>query len=396
MRETTLKITFYSNFLNHHQLPFCLEMYRCLGSDFKFVATEPIDNERLNLGYADMSELYPFSLNTYSSKDNYDQGIKLGIESDVVITGSAPEIFIKNRLLENKLTFRYSERILKRGKLRLLDPRLLYSLYENHTKHRNNNLYMLCASAYTAYDFSLVGAYKNKTFKWGYFPQINNYDIDTLIANKPKDKICILWCARFIKLKHPEKVIEAAKRLLHEGYSFEVKMIGIGEMYDEIKQMIIDNNLEKNIFLLGSMAPEKVRTQMENANIFLFTSDFGEGWGAVLNESMNSGCAVVASHAIGSVPFLIENNKNGLVYNNSDVNDLFNCVKRLLDNSRLCEQLGKEAYKTLNEKWNAETAAQRFVQLAGGLLKNKQVSFPDGPCSKAEIIKNNWYKGFKI
>lgn len=51
------------------------------------------------------------------------------------------------------------------------------------------------------------------------------------------------------------------------------------------------------------MKASEVRSYMEKADIYLFTSDFNEGWGAVLNESMNSGCAVVASHAIGSVPF---------------------------------------------------------------------------------------------
>ena len=43
---------------------------------------------------------------------------------------------------------------------------------------------------------------------------------------------------------------------------------------------------------------------MESSHIFLlFTSDRNEG--AALNESMNSGCAVVASDAIGSVPYLM-------------------------------------------------------------------------------------------
>ena len=35
-----MKITFYSNYLNHHQLPFCIELNRLYGEDFKFVATE--------------------------------------------------------------------------------------------------------------------------------------------------------------------------------------------------------------------------------------------------------------------------------------------------------------------------------------------------------------------
>ena len=39
-----------------------------------------------------------------------------------------------------------------------------------------------------------------------------------------------------------------------------------------------------------------------------------EGWGAVVNEAMSSGCAVVADAEAGSVPYLIENSKDGFIY----------------------------------------------------------------------------------
>ena len=80
--------------------------------------------------------------------------------------------------------------------------------------------------------------------------------------------------------------------------------------------MIREKKLEDCVHMLGAMSPDEVRKHMEQANIFLFTSDRNEGWGAVLNEAMNSGCAVVASHAIGSVPYLIKNGNNGYIYEN--------------------------------------------------------------------------------
>ena len=67
-----MKITFYSNFLTHHQLPFCLEMYKKYGEDFKFVSMEKINKERISLGYKDMDNDYPFVLKAYESKEEYD------------------------------------------------------------------------------------------------------------------------------------------------------------------------------------------------------------------------------------------------------------------------------------------------------------------------------------
>ena len=48
---------------------------------------------------------------------------------------------------------------------------------------------------------------------------------------------------------------------------------------------------------MGALKPADVRKEMERADIFLFTSDYKEGWGAVLNEAMNARCAIVAVHS---------------------------------------------------------------------------------------------------
>lgn len=379
-----LKITFFSNFLNHHQLPFCLEMVAILGDNFKFVATERINQERLELGYEDMNNLYDFVVRSY---DNEEDAYKLGLDSDVVIIGSAPTKFIKQRLKYKKLTFRYSERIHRNG----INLKSVFSIFIKRAIFERNNVYLLCSSAFSAYDYSISHAYIDKCYKWAYFTEVKKYEnINKLM--KCKKNNTILWVARFINVKHPEVVIELAKRLKKSGYIFIINMIGIGELKRSIEQMIIDNDLSDNIKLLGSMPPEKVRERMEESKIFLFTSDRGEGWGAVLNESMNSGCAVVASHEIGSVPFLIKDQNNGLVYIDGNINDLYNKVKLLLDNSKLCNKLGVNAYRTIVTTWNPKVAAERIIQLSKCLMQqNRCDNYLDGPCSRAEIIKDNWY-----
>ena len=396
-----MKVTFYSNFLNHHQLSFCEKMYEMLGEDFKFIATECIDNERLELGYKDMSKLYPFSINTYDDSKLYELAVKLGNDSDVVIIGSAPEKFIKERVKNNKLTFRYSERVFKNGRFKVLNPRVFGWLYKNHIRYKRKNVYMLCASAYTASDFTIVGAYKEKTFKWGYFPEVKSYSEEELLKKKDNNITKILWVGRLIDWKHPEKAIYVAKMLKERGMKFSMDIIGIGAMYDKLNQLIKIYKLENNVRMLGSMPPEQVRTYMENSNIFLFTSDYNEGWGAVLNEAMNSGCAVVASHAIGSVPFLIKHKENGLVYKDSNLNELYENVVELIKNRQLCNKLGLNAYYTLYNEWNADIAANNFIRLCYSLLNGTVNEIYSGPGSKEvstsqnkmydKLIKNSKY-----
>ena len=386
-----MKVTFFSNFLNHHQLPFCIEMYNLLGDDFKFIATEAIPNERLELGYHDMSEQFPFTINSFRNEMSFKKALFLGESSDVVIIGSAPIIFVEMRNKLNKLTFYYSERIFKKGRWRILSPRSFIPLIKNHTFNGNSNLYMLCSSAYTYSDFQMVGAYKNKAFKWGYFPEIKQHDLNKLIKKKKENKIIkLLWAGRFLDWKHPDDAIKLAFLLKNSDYKFIMDVIGTGPMESKLKGMIQKYDLVENVNMLGSMTPEKVREYMEVSNIFLFTSDYTEGWGAVLNESMNSGCAVVASHAIGSVPFLIKNNENGLIYKNGNIKDLAKKVEYLIENQDECYRLGTNAYKTMSQSWNAKIASERLIVLSNMLLSGKSTPFEEGICSLSPRIKHNF------
>lgn len=377
-----MTVTFFSNFLNHHQLPFCLEMYKILGDDFNFVATSKIGIEQLSLGYSDMSGKYPFLLDVNINENNFQKALSLGYESDVVIIGSANEVFIKKRLKQNKLTFRYCERIFKKRKLKYLNPKSLYTIFSKHIKYRNKKLYILCAGAYVQKDFAFIKAYRNKMLKWGYFPENKIFNVKKLMDKKKNLVPKLLWVGRFIDWKHPELAIELA-RLLHENnYHFELSLIGRGDMEDNLLMLIRKYKLENRVKILGSMSAEKVRAHMECANIVVSTSDYKEGWGAVLNEAMNSGCSIVVSDAIGSVPFLVKHKKNGMIFKSQEIMSLYKCVTALLNDNELQKTIGSNAYNTIDKLWNAKVVAKRFAKLAEEGLNDFRFLYKEGPLSK--------------
>lgn len=384
-----MKLVFVSNYYNHHQSALSESFAKANGVEYSFIETEQMDQERKSLGWGECT--YPkFVKQSYISNESEKKCLRLIEEADVVIYGSAPIEMIKNRLKQGKLTFKYSERIFKGGFKWYEQPLRFVKNYRRGWCKKNH--YLLCASAYAYADYQKTFNFSNRAYNWGYFPAVKSYNIEELI--KDKDTASILWTARFIDWKHPEIPVLIAEKLKKEGYHFKLNLIGNGIMEAEIAEMIKNKNLGDCVSMLGAMKPEEVRRHMEKSQIFLFTSDFNEGWGAVLNESMNSGCAVVASHAIGSVPYLIDDGENGLIYQNGDIDDLYNKVKFLLDNPERCKELGASAYKTLTTTWNAELAAERFLNLATKLLNNEDVNdlYSDGPCSKTEKLKNNWRK----
>ena len=378
-----MKITFYSNFLTHHQLPFCLEMYKKYGEDFKFVSMEKINQERISLGYKDMDNDYPFVLKAYESKEKYNEATKLAVDSDIVIAGSTPtDDYIKERLKQDKITFRYYARIFYNGVLSIFDFENSKKVYDRHLKYKKNkNLYLLCASSYGPNDFNELGMYKNKCFKWGYFPETKIYNVEDLLKQKENEKIEIIWVGRFIKEKHPEYVVKLAQKLKEKNYNFEIKMIGNGELLEKTKSQIEKYNLTNQIKLVGAVKSDKVRSYMEKANIFICTSDKNERWGVVLNEAMNSGCAVIAYKGIGGVPFLIKNNENGLAYTSLD--DFYKKTMKVMDDKALREKLSKNAYKTISEVWTAKVAVHNFETLVKPIIDGKPNPVKEGPASTA-------------
>jgi len=360
-------------------------MKKRLGDNFKFVSTVKIFQWRLDLGFEDLDKKYDFVIRAYESKDMYNKAKKLAIDSDVVIIGSTTDELIEERLRQDKLTFRYRARvfIFPDGFLKtIFNKEKLKLFYQRHIKYRKNkNLYLLCANAYGAKDFNLLGLYKNKIFKWGYFLKTNEYDINELIEKKQsKEKVQIIWVARYIKWKHPEIVLKLAKNLKKQNYDFEIKMLGTGKLINKINKKISKINLDNVIEVVGQVPSDKVKEYMEEADIFIGTSDKQEGWGAVVNESMNAGCAIVANVRMGSVPVLIKEGENGFTYKTYD--ELERKTKKLIENRELRKKIGKNAYTFITEKWTSSIAANNILKLFDSILNGEEFNINEGPASK--------------
>lgn len=380
-----MKIVYLSNFFNAHQKPLADCLFKATKGEYCFIETKEFPEDRKKLGLKEYKEDYVLRYN----EDNRDQIDRMIMEAEAVICGEAPSSMVKRRVNQGLLTFRDDER-----RYKALVKYLKYPIYTYHSLIFNKG-YLLCASAFGARDYVLSGMKPNKCFKWGYFPEVKEYDsVDELINRKkglkhPQD-VSILWVGRLIGWKHPEMAIELALRLKKAGYSFVLNMIGEGYLKKEIEKLVAIHDLANYVKVLGALGQNVVKQYMENSDIFIFTSDQNEGWGAVLNESMNCACAVVAGHMIGSVPFLIKDGENGLIFKSKDSADLYAKVKELMDNTSLRESLGREAYLTITQKWSAQTACVNLLKLIESLKKGEEPSIAEGPCSKAPILDSKW------
>ncbi|MEE0929159.1 MAG: glycosyltransferase family 4 protein [Acutalibacteraceae bacterium] len=371
-----MTIVFFSSVFNHHSMPLCDALNSLPNVNCYFVSTMEEEEQRKTLGYHGYNREYVIEM--WASEENRQKALKLALEADVMIAGVYPYEFLKKRLKKGKLTFICQERLFKFNATILQRARVWFYIFRKFTIFKNRPLYLLSIGKGTAKDYKSIGFYKDKSFNWAYFPPFLPQNIKDLMDKKQSNQVEILFVGRMIALKHPEFSLKATKLLIEKGYNVHLTYVGTGPLEEELKKEAA--LLDSAVTFLGAMPPEKVREQMEKANIFTFTSNIYEGWGAVVNEAMNAGCALVADSAPGAVQNLIESGYNGLVYGEENFEEFFEKLESLVKNPHLTRKLGENAYQTIAESYNATVAAERFYMQCDALLNKKPLhKFTAGP-----------------
>ena len=122
---------------------------------------------------------------------------------------------------------------------------------------------------------------------------------------------------------------------------------------------------------------------MANHDIFLLTSDENEGWGVVANEAMGNKCCIVGSDNSGSIPYLVKDGVNGIVFKSKSLDSLYQKVKYLIDHPSNRHRMAEQGYQDILSLWNPKHAAKSLLTLIEDIQKGEVSSISDGPCSKA-------------
>lgn len=391
-----MKIAIFSVVLNIHQVNIADELYELTGHSFVFVELEkPVGHN--NKGGTDDYSSKPYLLQAWMNSKCEAKAMEIARNAEIAIIGGYMALRYQiERLKEDRLTFEMGERWFKHWH-NFFSPRLLKNIWNYHIRGwRRRPFYKLCSSAFAVNDQYDLKTFRGRCYKWGYFTKVEDLNIEEVIYNRHKcniisgdsasETVTIMWCARFLKWKHPELVVKLAHRLKNNGYNVQIDMYGTGVEQQSAKALCQKLDVQDTICFKGNVSNDDILQAMREHDIFLFTSDRNEGWGAVLNEAMSNGCTVVASDAIGSVPYLVEDQNNGLVFKSEDLDSLYENVSYLIDNPSRRKEMAIEAYKTIKDIWSPHNAALNFIQLSKDLINGHDTSIEIGPCSKAYPI----------
>ena len=174
-------------------------------------------------------------------------------------------------------------------------PRHIVSIYSTYDQIPRSNQYIakilnqvdiiLTQSDCSIKQLISLGVTKNKIFRYRHWIDLNQF--------KPKIKknkqTTILFIGRMLRQKNALILAKAAK------YFPKIKFLFVGEGpdYSKIKKL---TSKYKNITLFGNIPYQKLHNYYQMADIFCLPSNYNEGWGRVLMESIACGVPVLATN----------------------------------------------------------------------------------------------------
>ena len=380
-----MKISYLVNYLDPQMSPFCDALYELTDHSFQLLQTEAFPDRLIQNHHEDLSTR-PYIHDISSSGDRKAKAARMIQDSDILLSGHSEEQFFDLCVSSGIPTFRLSQLIYRHFDIYHIPLKWKVSYYLKHTlRLKNKPVYMLCMGTYTSQDYSLTHSYDGKRYNFAELPPVQSFEIDELLKEKSLKPITILWSGKMEAYRDPMITISLSQRLIKDHIPFHMELVGDGSLFEQIREKIADYKLDSAITLIQDSSEETIREHMKHSSIYLLTGNLDEGWGEEVNHAMNLGNAVVVSHLSGASA-MIDHGKNGVLFEQGNLENLEKNVRVLIENRDLCRSLGRNAYHFVTEKYTGKIAAERFLRLAESILKNEPSPYAEGLCAPASVI----------
>lgn len=188
---------------------------------------------------------------------------------------------------------------------------------------------IFCVSKEVKVAFNRIFGLEEKTYVQ-YNPN-DNYEIlkrskEQIAGTKISNKFKFISVGRFINEKGFDRLLVVHKRLIEEGYDYELWILGDGIERNSYKEFINKNNLEDTVELLGFK--KKPYKFIEKCDAFVRSSRM-EGYSLVVSESIILGKPIISTICSGPTE-LLGNGKYGLLVENSELG-IYKGMKLFLD-----------------------------------------------------------------
>jgi len=154
--------------------------------------------------------------------------------------------------------------------------------------------------------------------------------------------------------------------LLKSWKDIEIKIniYGDGPLLNKIKKN------SKNIQFHGNCSRDLISDEIHKSKFLIFPSEWFECMPMTILESFRAGTLVLASN-IGSIPNIIKDGYNGILFNPNDPRDIKEKVNWVLNNPQKCDEISINAMNDFNNKYSEKVNYKILMKIYNGMIADK-------------------------
>ena len=182
-----------------------------------------------------------------------------------------------------------------------------------------------------------------------------------------QNKKVLLTVGRLVERKGHDKVIEALPNILRQVPSVVYLIVGNGENYKKLKQLVEKNSLQDRVLFFTDVLDSELPYFYCLADVFIMPSrrlDDGdiEGFGIVYLEANCYAKPAIAGRSGGAVE-AVEHNVTGLLVDPMSVNEIAQAVISLFRNEKRAQELGERGRNRVNLRFHWAKQAEKLRKL---------------------------------
>ena len=253
--------------------------------------------------------------------------------------------------------------------------------FEKHIDKSFKNLFAL----FFNFDHALVLArsFRNKLISWGYKSDLislettavddlllDGFSIDKRIRRiESANEIQLLFLARIEKGKGICETIEAFQKLTRKYPNLRLVVAGDGPFMDEARNFA-NRSLKGKVSFLGYVKGEEKKKVLQNSDIYIFPTTYGEGMPTSVLEAMAFGLPVVTRPVGGLKDFFIDG-EHGFMTESKDPEVIASLVEKIILDKELWKKISANVHGYAKERFMASQVAKRLEDIYAKTLVHK-------------------------
>ncbi|WP_276253189.1 glycosyltransferase family 4 protein [Halomontanus rarus] len=170
----------------------------------------------------------------------------------------------------------------------------------------------------------------------------------------------IVFVGRFAPVKGIESLLYAIPAIVELHPDVRIKLIGAGELTDEVESFVETHNLTENVILTGWVDNEELPAHLDDARTLLMPSK-SEGVPKALLEAMACGTVPVAA-SVGGIPDIVADGENGFLLRETDPDRIARTMTTVLEREDL-DEISDNSRRYIEDHHSYPTVKNRYHEI---------------------------------